>query len=880
MANEIKSKVFPGYMKGFSSSLPSSFEQGTGGLVTNALDARSTRIEVLALNDSLTVKDNGIGMDEERGIHAFWRRGDHEHLAPDDEETIGQFGIETSILEEICGEIGFTTTQKGETIFAPAIPFIDGEDFRGFDYQVLEADPEDHGTTLVLRKLKNFGGDFSTLAEQLANYYLWEFLPLLDSVELIVNNVRITPGDINSETVYQFKDETSAGTVTQKYHVFKGRPPLSGILVYVRGRKVGDHTTFMTPDMQRIVTDKTLGIVEAPGLHSHIGYDWSDVKSNSVVHGVKAVLTANVNSMRSDIQQSFRHSRRKESRYRIPKIVAQAQEELDKTFDELDDIRATLPDTERVVIQGKESIRLVEAVDNGALAALTPQGFDFPVDNPFYRLPKGQTSPLLHSMRMGAMDATAIEMTRQLLDGHADGLDEYVLRMGEQTRSTFRGTETLTKLLGYDGNGHPSTFSKGRLYGEPQIREIGGWSSALTNRMQRAGLLNPDAESGLYLGQDLKEMVSNFKGTVFAYDVLRELANERHAGKRNQRTIAGQFVLNIEARLAIHLPQLEYVSEVGEGGHVFVIDKTYINTFKALVEKQWLGGGKKYGNIIPAHLAQKKGSTKDHPAPEGQRKVPLQMLEQVFKGEVALPEAPPQEAEERQEDFKVTDVLPKRMSVPDACAHYNLVPYFLQRLMAVNYIDPAKLDRRHPQKSIFHTSSLEKLATETEGLSYAGQFVREYLADKEGISSVLRSRWILRPDTFLQDEIFTLDYLRNINTPDDPIMMVEDAHIDDFLGVLDAYINTQLDEEISTLGSLGKSGIQSSRTFPIDHIRELSRSLPDQARLAMILYFVQGRPTSEIGNAFQIDPSNVEATLRKSTAQIGYDMNLKKLKQK
>ena len=130
-------------------------------LVNNAYDADATEVDVKMTDESIEVKDNGVGMDRE-GLRQYFNIGSPEKISKNKSsilhrDLIGQFGIGKFASLSAC-ECFEVYTQKGD--FAAKVTFDKREwekegDQWNLPLQNLPPNRErDDGTTVTLLQLK------------------------------------------------------------------------------------------------------------------------------------------------------------------------------------------------------------------------------------------------------------------------------------------------------------------------------------------------------------------------------------------------------------------------------------------------------------------------------------------------------------------------------------------------------------------------------------------------------------------------------------------------------------------------------------------------------------------------------------------------------
>ncbi len=184
-------------------------------LVNNAYDADATLVKVTVTPESITVEDNGTGMDLE-GLQQYFVIGSQEKLMRPKSpvfkrDRIGQFGIGKFATLSACSRF-IVATQKGE--FAARVVFDKEEWSRvGGEWRLpLEAFPPDpergNGTTVTLQGLtKRFD-------PQDVERKLIEGVPLkAANFSVSLNGLRVRPKSLSGHRI-PFLEGTEYGPVT------------------------------------------------------------------------------------------------------------------------------------------------------------------------------------------------------------------------------------------------------------------------------------------------------------------------------------------------------------------------------------------------------------------------------------------------------------------------------------------------------------------------------------------------------------------------------------------------------------------------------------------------------------------------------------------
>lgn len=183
-------------------------------LVNNAYDADSTEVDIKMTDESIEVKDNGIGMDRE-GLRQYFNIGSPEKIAKNKSpiyhrDLIGQFGIGKFASLSACERFE-VYTQKGD--FAAKVTFDKREwekegDQWNLPLQVLPFDKErGDGTAVTLLRLTRKFDPEEVIRK------IVEGTPLkAHSFVVRLNGLRITPRSLSGHRI-PFLEGTDSGPV-------------------------------------------------------------------------------------------------------------------------------------------------------------------------------------------------------------------------------------------------------------------------------------------------------------------------------------------------------------------------------------------------------------------------------------------------------------------------------------------------------------------------------------------------------------------------------------------------------------------------------------------------------------------------------------------
>ncbi|MBW3004335.1 ATP-binding protein [Candidatus Woesearchaeota archaeon] len=248
-------------------------------LGANSYDADATRVNVEHDPESeeggvLSIVDNGLGMNPEDLI-AFYKLGDspklEERISPGGRICIGKFGVGTILLKYLGNNYTLVTRKNGlETRVE--------ETFKGqlrsnveIPFETKKVDPALHGTEITIHDL-NFGEETGFTIGLLRRKIQWD-LPILPDFKVTVNDEPIETIAIKNATEFRIdKTWKHLGHLHGSIYLTGKATNVSGIHVYVNGRRVGDPNSLMY--LNKIAIAKCIiGILHADDLEEAILFD-------------------------------------------------------------------------------------------------------------------------------------------------------------------------------------------------------------------------------------------------------------------------------------------------------------------------------------------------------------------------------------------------------------------------------------------------------------------------------------------------------------------------------------------------------------------------------------------------------------------------------
>ncbi len=535
-------------------------------LVANAVDARATEVRISydIQKQTLSIIDNGVGMDED-DVKAFYWLGDSPKkrtikvngrtlddltllftLPPDaaievregtgkkarkretvveeflkEPGTMGKWGIGSIAVKALAGSYSLKTRHKGHLIVAE-------ETFSGGDgantnipYTVRMSEEKKRGTELYLRDL-HLGWHGKTFDVARLEHRLAREMPLR-RVKILVNNRPLTPTPIRNATPFRF-DENVRGVGQVHGMIWLARTNLPsedrGISIRVHGRAIGDNRVIDTKRYSRSdIADKLFGEVNADGLDSLIGIDRT--RFNRDHPAFQAVETL-VGRVLGAAKRTYLHLQTEVKEEKLENYVEEARGIVErwltkKSHDMLGEgkrITTVVCDAARAGAFGMYDAKrgtLYLNPDTVSAAMLPKRGRATGLALAFY-------TQSLYAITMTLSDAT---LGKPVDYARFDGL---LLEVGKA--AMVRDAHTPVD----DGAGSRARKARKeelvneyRMYEPDEIRELAGWGVALCHRMTDAGLLPVEVidEKERVHGKHILSLEKRLDGYIPAYELLR-----------------------------------------------------------------------------------------------------------------------------------------------------------------------------------------------------------------------------------------------------------------------------------------------------------------------------------------------------------------------
>lgn len=250
-------------------------------LVSNSSDsdAQSVHIHYDPLSDFLAINDNGSGMDRE-GLEGFYRVGDSEKsngkakngkannektkLTPKGRPIIGQFGIGTLAIPQLCKKYSLATYRNGICRYIeeefPENNSVDPD--REIREQISECDPKKTGTEIRMTHLR-FSKDHFHLDELKRRLQCELMIP---NISYFINNCRVPDFSVSEAKRFKIdRTEKVAGHITGDIYLTDRTTPNSGIYLMVNGRKIGDEKALLKELVPKF-PNRVVARISVPGL--------------------------------------------------------------------------------------------------------------------------------------------------------------------------------------------------------------------------------------------------------------------------------------------------------------------------------------------------------------------------------------------------------------------------------------------------------------------------------------------------------------------------------------------------------------------------------------------------------------------------------------
>jgi hypothetical protein len=247
-------------------------------LLANSYDADATQVNITYKPQKSTfiIADNGSGMGLE-DLRGFYLLGDstklREPISPKGRRRIGKFGIGTILLKYLAESYSLVTIKDG-------LMTRTHESFSGelkhemvIEHDSRNVDTNKTGTKIVLKDLNFSDGESFSMKDLYRGIQLE--LPLLPDYKVYLNGEKVAPRSITNAVEFIIDENGEhMGQITGSIY-FANRPTkMSGIHIYVNGRRVGDPKGFVDiTGLKLSLAERVIGIIDADELESAILFD-------------------------------------------------------------------------------------------------------------------------------------------------------------------------------------------------------------------------------------------------------------------------------------------------------------------------------------------------------------------------------------------------------------------------------------------------------------------------------------------------------------------------------------------------------------------------------------------------------------------------------
>jgi len=307
----------------YRGAIPAIIEQ-----ISNAYDADADNVELHhdPKRSEFVISDDGEGMDQE-GLEAFVRLGDSikidNPVSTRGRKRLGKFGVGTITTRQFCESYEMMTCHDGtRTVIKERFPQkLSLED--EVEGESLPCEKDKHGTIIKLKGLKFDEADFSL--KELRRQIQINFLPLLflPDFKISVNGEPVEPKIFKSAITFKFQASGEhMGNAEGRIYLTNRQSDadISGIYVYVDGRKIGEPASFMGDFSKAMLAGRVVGVIHANGLKDEILFDRGSFREDSQgVRELKKAVRGALLQVRNywDANRAKSHSSRAKSKEAI-----------------------------------------------------------------------------------------------------------------------------------------------------------------------------------------------------------------------------------------------------------------------------------------------------------------------------------------------------------------------------------------------------------------------------------------------------------------------------------------------------------------------------------------------------------------------------------
>jgi hypothetical protein len=309
---------------------------------THDADASVTKIDYNVTRGTLTIEDDGSGMDQ-TGLNHFFRMGESQKkvnpITPNGRHVIGRFGIATLALRMLARSHVLDAYQDG-VHYRVRETFSDKDkDHDSIPVEVKACNASKHGVRITLKDLRFAPGDGRFDLEELRLKLKNEMrlTELGDQFDIYVNKKLVGPAEIKytAEYIVDF-DHPLTGPVTGS--ILYCRQSLgsdAGIYTKVNGRAVGGtNQELFGKTLPLSVSSRTYGVVHVNGLEDKIRFDRSGFKGCPEVRELQEQIRGVLRQVISDAKGDLKDSKIENARATLAEVLPVVGEEIAKALGE------------------------------------------------------------------------------------------------------------------------------------------------------------------------------------------------------------------------------------------------------------------------------------------------------------------------------------------------------------------------------------------------------------------------------------------------------------------------------------------------------------------------------------------------------------------
>ncbi|MFH1053638.1 MAG: ATP-binding protein [Candidatus Woesearchaeota archaeon] len=382
-------------------------------------DAKLVDIEYSRKDNELSVSDEGNGMTPEM-IQDFFTLGDspkqENKISPGGRSCMGRFGVATSLLRNIAERFTLFTVREG---IETSLDYTFGDSFRvgeRIPYTAKDANPEIHGTKIIMRGLKFDEDQFDPTA--LKNRLQWD-LPLhLPDFDVRYNRHVVQAKAIKNAVEFPVdKKGRYMGSVNGTFYLLSKATEMCGIHVYINNRRYGDPKAFLaSADPKGSVAGRLIGILHADDLEDAILFNRRLLQEDH----------KGIGQLRSLIRENVRQVRNYTDRAREKQAVTQLAKQVPLAVTAIQTaVRGRASELNR-----SSQIRLPKKFQGEGIGSYDPDAKSITLnpDSPFLTL--GERTKK-ETIRAGALISTLLTLARSRIGDQRVTPGEYESVLGD-----------------------------------------------------------------------------------------------------------------------------------------------------------------------------------------------------------------------------------------------------------------------------------------------------------------------------------------------------------------------------------------------------------------------------------------------------------------